>query len=203
MSSPDLIHRQEWSPSIPSTGRQCSPSKWSCPQDACHRRLCISWGKDGNPYLLGGIARGKSLFVSEVTTVEQFLSLLLLAESVCPYLPWARTFRPWESNDVCPGRPRTAAEILIRQTSTAVQTAPIWMWHVATQTSQMTTPTPVCLVGEWYTPENLSFGPINWRCLQLPLVPEICLLVLSHVGLPASGELTVVMPLYHMLLEVS
>ena len=139
-SSPDLLCRQKWSPSIPRTGGQCSPSGQSHPQDAPHGRPCIVWDKDGNPYL-PGIARGKSLLLLEAATVEQFLSSLPKTESVHPYPPGVRPFRPWESNIVHPERPGSAARILIRQTTATMQTAPIWMWHMAKQTSQMTVPT--------------------------------------------------------------
>ena len=83
------------------------------------------------------------------------------------------------------------------------QASPIWMWDAANQTFETSAPATMCLVGERYQPEDLGFGPMDWRHLYLPPVPDICLSVLSPMRLLASGDLTVATLLYHMLFEVS
>ena len=98
---------------------------------------------------------------------------------------------------------KTVAWVSTRQTTTVTQTILIWMLDVVTQTLETSAPNTMHLVGERYQPDNLGFGPMDWRHFYLPPVPGIHLSLLLSMGLPASSHLTVVTPLYHMLLEVS
>ena len=180
----------------------CSPIKLLNPQESSHSKPHITWDKDGNPYL-PGVRRAKSLLFSELVTLEQFIPSLLEIELTQTYLPHARPFIQRAGDDVLPGSAKPPTRIKVRCSTVATQTSPIQMWHMATQTFEMIMPTPISLVGEKYWPEDLGFGQIDMRSLHPPTVPGIQLSLLSPVELPASSNLTLAMPLYHMLLEVS
>ena len=147
MITPAFLHRWKWSPSIPQAGRQCSPSKQSCLQDIPCSRPSIVWNKDGNPFLPGA-ARSQHLLGSQTAMSEAFLSSTPNMKWVHPYLPQVRHLRLREITGVHPGKSRTTARILTRQTATSMQTAPIWTWNVPTQTVETHAPTTMHLVGE-------------------------------------------------------
>ena len=75
------------------------------------------------------------------------------------------------------------------------------MWHVATQMSD-DVPTPICLLREHYWLEDLGFRPIDSVTTPTPGARDLGIAA-NALGLLTSRNLTVVMPLSHMLLEVS
>ena len=76
------------------------------------------------------------------------------------------------------------------------------MLHMATQTSEMTMPDPVCLVEEWILPRRSGIQTHGPKMTTHPGIGDIVIGAVAW-GLPDSSNLTVVMPLYNMLLEVS
>ena len=51
--------------------------------------------------------------------------------------------------------------------------------------------------------EGLGFEVLNFRYQELPAILYLLASIMSLVQIPASDDLTIVMPLYHLLLEVS
>ena len=104
-------------------------------------------GQGSQPLSSGG-ERAKSLLFSEVAALEHFVPSPLKIEPTQTYLPDARPFRSQENYGVHPAR--SPFRILVRHSTAAMQTSPIWIWHVATQMSEMIMPASMCLVGERY-----------------------------------------------------
>ena len=62
---------------------------------------------------------------------------------------------------------------------------------------------PVCQPGRTSLAEDLGLGPLNLRYVHPPEVPQLRMLILLLVGLPASGDFMIAIPMCHLLLEVS
>ena len=181
----------KWLPSIPWTMKQSSLTKWSFPQGLFSSRSCILWDKDGNPYLLRDCNVGAILTSTIGNKVDQ--SSLTLHQASHIVTGWQWLPREFQDSHRDPVRPVMVVS----------KTSPNWMWHKVTQMAGTIAPAPVHLVWQQYQPVDLGFGWIDPRCKQPPSVPGIKLSLLSPIGLLVSGKLTVVTPLYHMLLEVS
>ena len=63
--------------------------------------------------------------------------------------------------------------------------------------------TPTFQPAQVYSPKGLRFGSLDPGYIHLHAVPMLQLLVLSLVGLPATGDLTIAISLYCLLLEVN
>ena len=83
------------------------------------------------------------------------------------------------------------------------QTSQILMLNQGKQTFKYTMSLPFCQPWKTYQAEDIGLSPFNPWHAWLPIVTEIWMLLLLLVGLLASGNLTKVLPLYCMLLEVS